>query len=248
MKNYFDINGKVALVTGATSGLGRGYAEMLAEQGATVILMGRRKERLLETQDVIQNLGGKCSILPCDVADEHDVISKIKSVTRIDILVNNAGITEKSTDITEQTKEQWDTVIATNLTGVYNVSREVCRLMKSQNYGKVVNISSILAVMGAGNQSSYCASKGGVIALTRAMAVELAKYNITVNAILPGYCTSEMTDPQSRGYKYFVSRSLMGRTGIAEDLYGAMLLLCSDASRWMTGCLIPVDGGHTANL
>lgn len=246
----FDITGKSVLITGATSGLGMEYAKFLASEGAeTIIAVGRRLAMLESVQKTIEE-STRAKVIPiqCDVSSENDVVNKLANLKQVDILINNAGITEKSKDITEQTEEQWHRVIETNLSGTYRVSREVVKLMKRQNYGKIVNIASVFAAMGACNQVSYAASKGGVVALTRAMAMELAPYNITVNAILPGYCESAMTDPNSGGYRYFVSRTPLGRIGKAEDLFGALLLLASDASRWMTGSVITVDGGHTANL
>lgn len=250
MRNIFDISGKIAVVTGASSGLGRAYAKMLAEEGAgEVILVGRREERLLDLRDKIQKeTQAKAIALPCDVGNAQEVLEKFSTLSHVDILINNAGITEKSKDFTEMTEDQWHDVIEVNLSGIYRVSREVCKLMKRQKYGKIINISSIFALMGASNQIGYCAAKGGIVSLTRAMAVEMAPYNITVNAILPGYCESEMTDLKSGGCRYFASRTPLGRIGKADDLFGTILLLASDASKWMTGCVITVDGGHTANL
>lgn len=248
--NMFDITGKKVLITGASSGLGKEYAKFLAGEGAeTIIVVGRRLSKLQELQRSIQN-NFKTKVVPiqCDVSNADDVVRNLQSLERVDILINNAGTTEKSKDITEHTEEQWNRVIETNLSGTYRVSREIAKLMKRQNYGKIINIASIFATMGAANQVSYSASKGGIVALTKAMAVELAAYNITVNALLPGYCESEMTDLKSGGCRYFTSRTPLGRIGKAEDIFGALLLLASDASRWMTGSIITVDGGHTANL
>ena len=190
--------------------------------------------------------------IKCDVTSESDVENAVKASVekfgRIDILLNCAGITAKSKDITDHSLEQWQKVLDTNLTGTYLFCREVAKIMKAKNYGKIINVTSMVALLGCGNQIGYSASKGGVISFTRSLAVELGKYNITVNAIAPGYVMTEMTNIKSRGYAYFKSRSVSGIVGEPEDMHGAILLLASDASRYLTGAIIPVDGGITANL
>ena len=193
-------------------------------------------------------------VLPvkCDVSVESDVVQAVENAVnrfgRIDILLNCAGITAKSADITDHTLDQWNDVFNTNMTGTYLMCREVAKHMKKNLYGKIINITSMVALLGCGNQIGYSASKGGVISFTRSLAVELGKYNITVNAIAPGYVMTEMTNIKSRGYAYFKSRSVNNTVGEPEDMHGAIMLLASDASRYLTGAIIPVDGGITANL
>ena len=193
-------------------------------------------------------------ILPvkCDVSIESEVKNAVQLAAdkfgKIDILLNCAGITAKAPDVTEYTLEQWNNVMNVNLTGTYLMCREVVKHMKKNNYGKIINITSMVALMGCANQIGYSASKGGVISFTRSLAVELGKYNITVNAVAPGYVMTEMTNPKSRGCAYFKSRSVIDSVGQPEDLHGTILLLASDASRFLTGAIIPVDGGVTANL
>lgn len=186
------------------------------------------------------------------MTSESDVENAVKAAVekfgRIDILLNCAGITAKSKDITEHTLEQWSKVLDTNLTGTYLFCREAAKIMKAKNYGKIINVASLAGIMGFSNQISYSASKGGVISFTKSLAVELGKYNITVNALAPGYIMSEMTNVNSGGYRYFKSRTVCDRVGEPEDLHGAILLLASDASRFLTGAVITVDGGMTANL
>lgn len=259
MDNLFDINGKVILITGASSGIGESAADLLSSRqigggrNGGIILCARREDRL---QRLAENLHEKygVEVLPikCDVSIESDVENAVKAAVekfgRIDILLNCAGITAKSSDITDHSLEQWNKVLDTNLTGTYLFCREVAKIMKAQNYGKVINVTSMVALLGCGNQIGYSASKGGVISFTRSLSVELGKYNITVNAIAPGYVMTEMTNIKSRGYAYFKSRSVLNTVGEPEDMHGAILLLASDASRYLTGAIIPVDGGITANL
>lgn len=255
MENLFDISGKVVLITGASSGIGASAAEMFAARVGSeggIIICARREDRLQNlAHSFKEKFGVETLPIKCDVSLESDVQNAVavavEKFGKIDILLNCAGITAKSTDITDHTLEQWNGVISTNLTGTYLMCREVVKHMKKQNYGKIINVASLGALMGFSNQVSYIASKGGVLSFTRALAVELGKYNITVNAIAPGYIMSEMTNPKSRGYAYFKSRSVLDCVGQPEDLHGAILLLASDASRFLTGSLITVDGGITVN-
>ncbi|MBR6013817.1 MAG: SDR family oxidoreductase [Selenomonadaceae bacterium] len=256
MNNLFDISGKVALITGASSGIGESAAEMLSSIGGGVrklVLCARREEKLKNLAERLhKNFGVEVLPIKCDVSVENDVENAVKTAVekfgRIDILLNCAGITAKSNDITEHTLEQWNKVFNTNMVGTYLMCREVAKHMKKNFYGKIINVTSMVALLGCGNQIGYSASKGGVISFTRSLAVELGKYNITVNAIAPGYIMTEMTNIKSRGYAYFKSRSVFDIVGQPEDLHGTILLLASDASRYLTGAIIPVDGGITANL
>lgn len=253
--NLFGIEGKTAVVTGASSGIGKSIAGLFLNRGVNVAALARRKERLNEIGSMLRSAdggGGKLLPIVCDVKDENEVISSVDTVVkefgRIDILVNCAGVTAKSENITTHTTEQWDNVIDTNLKGAYMVSREVAKDMIKNGYGKIINISSMAALMGLSNQVSYVSAKSGIIGLTRAMSVELGKYGITVNAILPGYTQSEMTNIGSSGYRYFKDRSVLNDIATPEDIHGAVLLLASDASRFITGSFITIDGGVTSNL
>ena len=252
-EDLFNIKGKYAVISGASSGIGKEFALLYASCGCNVAILARRKERLDELANQIRNKYS-VDVLPiaCDVTDEAMLTNAINQVIdsfgKIDILVNNAGTTEKSEDISTHTRQQWDNVISTNLTSAYVASRECAKIMKRQRYGKIINISSVTGIMGLRNQVSYVASKGALISMTKAMAVELGPYNITVNSIAPGYIYTELTNPQSAGCRYFKSRTVLDRVGTTDDLRGIALLLASDASSYITGTVIPVDGGVLANI
>jgi gluconate 5-dehydrogenase len=254
MNNLFNLSGKVALVTGASSGLGVGFATALAGQGADIAILARRKERLLELKKTIEGLGVRCFAVKCDVLKNDEIGDAIRQIRRhygrIDILVNNAG-TGRSVPAESQPDGDWNLVINTNLNSVYFVARETGKIMIEQKYGKIINVGSInSSVAITGNPlSAYCASKGGVLMLTRALAVEWARYNITVNAIGPAYFPSEMTagalsSPSFPGM--IKTYCPMGRAGRPGELDGAVIYFASDASSYTTGQMLLVDGGWTA--
>lgn len=249
--SLFDLSGKIAVVTGASSGLGVQFATALAKQGADIAVVARRIEKLQEVSNEIKKLGRDCIAVKCDVTKESDIKNAVKEITdhygTIDILVNNAGVAVAEPAET-QSKEDWSKVIDANLTGVYLFAREVGKIMIDKKYGKVINIGSIHSnVAIAGNTiSAYCAAKGGVLMLTKALASEWAKYNITVNAIGPAYFASEMTESviESDEFTQFVKmRCPMGRIGRPGELDGALIYLASDSSSYTTGQIIYVDGG-----
>nr|WP_250230237.1 SDR family oxidoreductase [Anaeropeptidivorans aminofermentans] len=253
MMSLFDLTGKVAVVTGASSGLGVQFAHALAEQGASLALVARRKDRLDKLAEEFNNKGTKAIAVKCDASKEEEIIAAVKEIKnhfgRIDILVNNAGVglVDKAEN---QSKELWDTVIGINLTGVFLFSREVAKVMIPQKYGKIINLGSLhsnTAISAAVNSvSAYCASKGGVQMLTKSLAAEWAQHNITVNAIGPAYFPSEMTDSavSNEGFKQFVeARCPMGRFGRDGELNGALIYFASDASSYTTGQLLNIDGG-----
>ncbi len=253
MKNYFDLTGKVAIVTGASSGLGVQFTKALVNQGAAVVLMARRKERLDALAKEINAAGGEALAVQCDVTKEEDVVSAVaeakKWKDRVDILVNNAGIAN-NIKAEEQSTEEWNRVVGINLTSCFVVAREVGKVMIAQNYGKIVNVGSIhsnTAINAAlENISSYCASKGGIQMLTKALAAEWAKYGITVNAIGPAYFASEMTEGAigNEGFtKFIAGRCPTGRLGKEGELDGALIYFSSDASSYTTGQLLNIDGG-----
>ncbi|MDR1586555.1 MAG: SDR family oxidoreductase [Treponema sp.] len=252
--SIFDLKGKIALVTGASSGLGIQFAKALAAQGADLAIIARRQERLDEVRKTLEGMGVRCLALKCDVLKNDEiqmVTAKVKEYYgRIDILVNNAG-TARSSPAESQSDEDWNAVINTNLNSVYFVAREAGKIMIEQKYGKIINVGSIhsSAAMAASPLNAYCASKGGVLMLTKALAVEWAKYNITVNAIGPAYFSSEMTSAvmSSPNFTNTVKTYCpMGRPGKAGELDGAVIYFASDASSYTTGQMLSIDGGWTA--
>jgi gluconate 5-dehydrogenase len=252
--SIFDLKKKIALVTGASSGLGVQFAKALASQGADIAIIARRQEKLEEVKKTIEEMGVRCLALKCDILNNDEikaVVTKIKEhYGRIDILVNNAG-TARSIPAESQSDDDWNAVINTNLNSVYFVAREVGKIMIEQNYGKIINIGSIhsSAAMPTSFLSAYCSSKGGVLMLTKALAAEWAKYNITVNAIGPAYFASEMTANSMSNPNFAKTVQTycpLGRPGRAGELDGAVIYFASDASSYTTGQLLSVDGGWTA--
>ena len=252
MKNYLDISGKFAIVTGASSGLGRQFALCLAEQGANVAIVARRVEKLEEVKKEITAYGVKCLVVPCDVTDtaqiKKAVEATVKEFGRIDILINNAGA-GFATPAVDTTDEEWERVITTNVNGVFYFAREVGKVMIAQNYGKIVNIGSFhcQVTMNGFPRSGYSTAKGAVYMMTKALAAEWAKNGITVNTLGPGYFASEMADKvtDERYDNTIKNNCPMGRRGKPGELNGAMLFLVSDASSYVTGQLLLVDGGWT---
>jgi len=254
MKNFFDLTGKVAIVTGASSGLGVQFAKALGEQGAKVALFARREEKLQAVQKELEEAGYEAMYAVTDVLDTDNIAESVAKVVdqygRIDILVNGAGVAVIH-PAEEQPISEWDKTINTNLNGVYYVAREVGKVMVKQNYGKIINLGSIhstVAMPGLGI-SAYVAAKGGVKMLTKALATEWAKYNITVNAIGPAYFASEMTDGVLGDESFQAAVQAycpMCRIGEPGELDGALIYFASDASRYCTGQLLTIDGGWTA--
>ena len=253
MKNLFDLKGKVALVTGASSGLGVQFAKALANQGADIAITARRVDRLEQVKKEIEGIGVKCFMVQCDVSKTNDIVSMVSKVKehygKIDILINNAGV-GKVFPADTQTDEEWLSVIDINLNAVYYVAREVGKVMIGQKYGKIVNLGSLHSTVGmAGSPlTAYCTSKGGVEMLTKALANEWAKYNITVNAIGPAYFPSEMTASVVEDEQFLGAVRLycpMGRVGREGELDGAIVYFASDASSYTTGQLLTIDGGWT---
>jgi NAD(P)-dependent dehydrogenase (short-subunit alcohol dehydrogenase family) len=250
----FDLHGKVAVVTGASSGLGVQFAKALAEKGAKIALVARREDRLQQVKEMISKYDVECAYYPTDVSKPDQVKTMIENVVkdfgRIDILVNNAGIATVEPTETHDL-ESWGRVIDINLNGVFYCTRYAGEVMVKQRYGKVINISSMYGQVGNmfGPHSAYHASKGAVTNFTRAVAAEWAKYNITVNAIGPGFFASEMTQDLTEVKEFldFVNtRCPMKRLGEEGELDGTLILLASDESSYITGQTIYVDGGWTA--
>ncbi len=246
----FNLKGRRALVTGASSGLGRHFASVLARAGAAVALAARRAELLTDAVREIERQGGRATSVSCDVTDGASVKAAVAAAEAalgpLDVLVNNAGIAI-SKPMLDHTEEEWDRVVDTNLKGAWLLSREVAqRWVQAGRGGRIVNIASILGIRPIRHVPSYCASKAGLAHLTHAMAMELARRGITVNAIAPGYFETDMNRDflHSETGKALITRIPMGRSGRVEDLDGALLLLTSEAGAYITGIVLPVDGGH----
>jgi len=244
-----DLTGRTALVTGASSGLGRHFARVLARAGAEVIVAARREDALQDVCNEIAGQGGGARAVQLDVSDPASVENAIEAAASsggLDILVNNAGVTV-SKSVLDVSEEDWDHVIDTNLKGSFLVAQATARLMKARGRGgSIVNIASVLGLRVAGHVSPYVASKAGVVHLTKAMALELARYNIRVNALCPGYIETELNRDffQSEAGQALIRRIPQRRLGQPSDLDGALLLLCSEAGSYITGATLAVDGGH----
>ncbi|HNV45302.1 MAG TPA: SDR family oxidoreductase [Candidatus Woesebacteria bacterium] len=251
---YFNFEGQTALVTGASSGLGKQFALLLASAGADVAIAARREDKLKEVAEEIEALGRKALILVMDVTKEEEIaagFAKIKKEwQKLDIVVNNAGISSAA-PAEEMSFEDWQRVVDVNLTGVFLVAKHAGALMKEKKYGRIINLASIYGLVGnsAFNVANYHATKGAVVNLTRALAAEWAKYQITVNAIGPGFFESEMTGDfiNTDDFKQYVAISCpMKRVGKKGELNTALLFLADKASSYVTGQTIAVDGGWTA--
>ena len=253
INDIFSVKDKVILITGASSGLGKHFALTLSNAGAKVILSARRKKALDSLSKKIKSSGNECLVIPLDVSSKQSVTNLIEqSINKmgyIDVLINNAGISNPVwfKDLSE---ESWMNVMETNLNGAFRVAKQVSDLMTKQGRpGSIINISSILGLRVGVQQTSYAVSKAGLTQLTKMMALELARNNIRVNAIAPGYIQSEMTEDffNTTEGKNYMKKIPQRRYGNPEDLDGAILLLASEASSFMTGSVIPVDGGHLIN-
>ncbi|GAB2810298.1 3-oxoacyl-[acyl-carrier-protein] reductase [Streptomyces chlorus] len=243
-----NLSSRVALVTGAGSGIGRDFARILAESGAAVAVMGRRAEQLAETVKAIEDKGGRALAVPGDVTSEEDVQRVMAQVKewggRLDILVNNAGI-YPSGSIVKMPEDAWERTIDTNLTGVFRCTRHAVRLMSENGYGRIINITSPSSLLGAMGQSAYAASKAALNSFTKSSAAELGRRGITVNALLMGVvATDSFVGEYSPAAVDALAAGLpVKRAGTAEDAAGALVLLASEASSYITGAMLPVDGG-----
>jgi NAD(P)-dependent dehydrogenase (short-subunit alcohol dehydrogenase family) len=252
--SLFDLTGKTAIVTGASSGLGWQFALVMARAGAKVALAARRLDRLTELARQIEAFDGRAIPIVLDVTDVQSVRGCVAAAETelgpISILINNAGIAN-SKPIFEQSEADWDSVIDANLKGVWLMAQETARHMSNLGHGgSIVNVASNLGLIASGRLPSYSASKAGVVNLTRSLAISLARYNIRVNAIAPGYIETDICREylHSPAGKEMIARIPQRRSGSPQDLDGALLLLASDASRFMTGSTIVVDGGQTAGI
>jgi gluconate 5-dehydrogenase len=254
MDNLFSVKGKKVLITGSAGSLGSGYAEGLAERGATVILNDRDQNKLQAAVDILKEKGYKAYGSLFDVTNSTQIADAIKQIKKevgvIDVLVNNAGINLRA-PLHEYSDDDWDKVIGINLTGTYKVSKEVVQEMIKQKSGKIINIGSMQSELGRPTIAPYAASKGGVKMLTKGMAVDWAKYNIQVNGIGPGYFKTDMTKPLYENPEFdawLCSRTPSNRWGDTKELLGALLFLSSDASNYVNGHMLYVDGGLLASV
>ncbi|MGI6259021.1 MAG: SDR family NAD(P)-dependent oxidoreductase [Anaerolineaceae bacterium] len=250
----FDLTGRVVVVSGASSGLGAQMSRGFAKQGADMVIMARRVEKLEKLADEIRAEGVKCLVVRCDVTDPamvNEAAAKAEAeYGKVDVLVNCAGAS-KNASVLETTDEEWDFTMSADLDSVFYVTRAFGNIMKKNNYGRIINISSIYGLVGNTmiDSVAYHASKGGVINLTRAVAAELAKYNITCNAICPGYFATELTVDilETDEFTAYMKATVpMGRYGKEGELNAAAIFLASDESAYVTGVILPVDGGYTA--
>ncbi len=246
----FDLANQVALVTGASSGIGRHLAELLANAGAKVALAARRVDRLAEAAREIEAAGGQCLPIACDVTRSDSVAAAVavaeNTLGALTILVNNAGVVVAK-PVLQHTEEEWDYVVDTNLKGAWLMAREFAQhLVDRQRPGRIVNIASVLGVRTIARVPSYTAAKAGLIHLTGVLAMELARHRILVNAIAPGYVETDFNRDflRSDAGKKLEARIPLHRVARPDDLDGAMLLLASPAGAYITGAVIAVDGGH----
>lgn len=251
--SVFSLAGEVALVTGASSGLGRRFAAVLAANGASVALAGRDQARLAAAVEEIRSDGGRAEIVSFDLADfasiSHGFDNAEALLGPVSILVNNAGIPGPGT-VAELSIERWRNILSVDLDAQFLVAQQAARRMAASGGGSIINVSSILGLAASRGDAAYSVAKAGLVQLSAVMALELARQGIRVNTIAPGYVVTGMNAAYfaSDDSKAIIDRIPMGRVGQVDDLDGAILLLASNASRFMTGSVVVVDGGHVLSL
>jgi 3-oxoacyl-[acyl-carrier protein] reductase len=242
-----DFSNKIALITGSGSGIGKALALMLADMGAHIIINDVSEENGSQTVEEVTAKGRKAIFSNANVIEETQVKQMFETVTgtfgKLDILVNNAGIT-KDALLSEMSVEQWDQVMEVNLRGVFLCSKYAAAMMSEQKQGKIINISSATGLMGNVGQVNYAASKGGVVAITKTLAKELARFNINVNAVAPGYIRTPMTKTVPEKVENFLIKQIpLRRAGEAEEVANAIAFLASDMADYITGQVLSVNGG-----
>lgn len=249
----FNLKDRVVVVTGSSSGLGRQMAKGFAGQGATLVLLARRKERLEELAKELEAKGTKVLTIQCDVTNTKQVNEAAalaeKIFGKVDVLVNCAG-SVKNAGVLNMTDEEWDFTMDVDLKSVFLVTRAFANIMKKHNYGRIINIASMYGLVGntAMDTVAYHSSKGGVVNFTRAVAAELAKYNITCNAICPGYFATELTIDtlKTDAFTAYMKATVpLGRYGNEGELNAGAIFLASDEASYVTGVILPIDGGYT---
>ena len=250
----FNLKNRVVVITGSSSGLGKQMAYAFAKQGANLVLLARRIEKLNELSQEIKVLGVDALAIKCDVTKPNEIEESAKKVKeyygKVDILVNCAG-SAKNNGVLNMTDEEWNFTIDTDLNSVFYVTRAYANIMKENNYGRIINIASMYGMVGntALDTVAYHSSKGGVINFTRAVAAELAKYNITCNAICPGYFETELTRDtlNTKEFTDYMKLTVpLGRYGKEGELNAGAIFLASDEASYVTGVILPIDGGYTA--
>lgn len=251
MENLFDLSGKVAIVTGTSRGLGQYFGRALAQAGADLVITSRDKSRLAEFQEEVENLGRKALPVQFDVLKQSDIENMVDAAIaeygKIDILVNNAGLNIRQ-PAAEFTWENWDTVLETNLKGAFFVAQAVGKEMIKRQYGRIINIGSCTCVFGMEGIGPYCASRGGMLQLSRSLAAEWGKHGVTVNLLAPGWfktAQNQVLYDNKPWVEYITDRIPLGRPGQPNDLDGTAIFLASDASAYVTGQIVLVDGGFT---
>jgi 2-dehydro-3-deoxy-D-gluconate 5-dehydrogenase len=253
MSSLFDLSGRIALVTGGNGGIGRGIALGLAQAGADIVIAARNEAKNAAAVDELHRLGRRAIAVTCDVQDRAQIEAAVKAARsefgRLDILVNNAGVAGGGRP-EEIPMETWNRVVGTNLTAMFEACQVAFPLLKASGHGKVINIASEYSLFGSSRAIPYSASKGGVVQLTKSLAAAWASDHIQVNAIVPGWITTEMTQGVKSNeafYDQIIARTPARRFGEPEDLAGAGVFLASAASDFVTGVVLPVDGGYAAN-
>ena len=249
----FDLTGRVVVVSGASSGLGAQMTRGFAAQGADLVIMARRIEKLEALAEEVRKMGHRCLPIQCDVTNSDMVNEAAKKAEaefgKVDVLVNCAG-SAKNAGVLDMTNEEWDFTIDTDMNSVFYVTRAFGNIMKKNNYGRIINIASMYGMVGntAMDTVAYHTSKGGVINFTRAVAAELAKYNITCNAICPGYFETELTADtlKTDAFTAYMKATVpLGRYGVNGELNAGAIFLASDEASYVTGVILPIDSGYT---